>query len=304
MSDTTGATGAATSAADLLGGGTTSTTATTTTDGGTTTGATTTGAEGTATTATTEKPSWIDTLDDPELKGWAQNKGYREVKDLATAHRGLEGLLSREKLPLPKDEADAEGWNRVYSALGRPDDKGGYKLSEIANADPEFADAAGDWFHEAGLNAKQAGVLAEKWNAHQEAVVAKMEADFQAKSGAEMSDLKTEWGPKFDANTELARRGAKMLGWDKDTMSGVERVLGTKGMMTALSKIGGGMAEDSFIDGEGRKTFGMTPDQAQARLNTLKADKEWGKKYLNGDADARAEVERLNRIISGTPLAA
>jgi hypothetical protein len=301
MSDTTGATGAATSAADLLSG---ATTGTTTTDGGETTTTTDTTGTTAATTATKEAPTWVDNIDDPELKGWAQNKGYREVKDLAVAHRGLEKLLSSEKLPLPKDEADADGWNRVYSALGRPEDKTGYKLGEIAEADPDFADAAGDWFHEAGLSTRQAGVLAEKWNAHQEKVIAKMEADFQAKSGAEMSDLKTEWGPKFEANTELARRGARMLGWDKDAMSGVERVLGTKGMLTALAKIGGGMGEDEFVDGETRKSFGMTPDQAQERLKSLMADKDWAAKYIAGDADKRAEIERLNRIISGQKAAA
>lgn len=297
MSDTTGTTGAATSAADLLSGATT-----TTTDGGATT--TTTTADTAGATTAKEAPTWVDTLDDPELKGWAQNKGYREVKDLAVAHRGLEKILSSEKVPLPKDEADTEGWNRVFTALGRPEDKTGYKLGEIAEADPDFADAAGDWFHEAGLSTKQAGVLAEKWNAHQEKVIAKMEADFQAKSGAEMSDLRTEWGPKYEANTELARRGARMLGWDRDKMAGVERVLGTKEMLTALAKIGGGMGEDEFIDGETRKSFGMTPDQAQDRLKTLMADKDWAAKYIAGDADKRAEIERLNRIISGQKAAA
>ncbi|SRR5258706_5039955 len=42
-----------------------------------------------------------------------------------------------------------------------------------------------------------------------------------------------------------------------------------------------------------------TPPTAQARLDTLAQDKDWGARFLAGDAAAKTEWDRLTRIASG-----
>ena len=48
-------------------------------------------------------------------------KGWRGPADMLTSYRALEKMLGSEKLPLPRDEQDRDGYERVYKALGRPD---------------------------------------------------------------------------------------------------------------------------------------------------------------------------------------
>lgn len=244
--------------------------------------------------------SWLDSIDDPELAGWAKNKAFPSVKDALASARNLELLLGRDKVPLPKDENDKEGWDRVHKALGRPDEPAGYGLDKIKDASPEFAAAASDTFHKLGLSAKQGEALASFWQEATAKAIEGEKAEFEARSRADMADLHKEWGSTFDAQAEQARRAARQFGIDKEAMGKIEAALGTKPMMTLLAKIGGGLTEDPFEGSEsGAGGFGMSVDQARAKLNGLMQDKEYSKAYIAGDSAKRAEVERLNRILAG-----
>jgi len=66
--------------------------------------------------------------------------------------------------------------------------------------------------------------------------------------------------------------------------------------MKLFARIGKGMSEDSFVEGKGNNGFGMSPEAARMRLGQLKGDQNWSAKYLSGDADAKAEMDRLMRI--------
>ena len=55
-----------------------------------------------------------------ENKGLAELKAWNTADNMLDSHRNLEKLVGVDKLPLPKNEADKEGWDRVYTRLGRP----------------------------------------------------------------------------------------------------------------------------------------------------------------------------------------
>jgi hypothetical protein len=95
-------------------------------------------------------PSWVDSISDPEVLGYIQKKGWSAPADIVQGYRNLEKLVGNEKVPLPKGEQDAEGWERVFTALGRPTSPDAYKLPD--------SDAAAK-FHEVGLNTRQAEAL-------------------------------------------------------------------------------------------------------------------------------------------------
>ncbi len=44
----------------------------------------------------------------------------------------------------------------------------------------------------------------------------------------------------------------------------------------------------------------MTKEQADAKMNELKADKAWATAYLNGDKNKQAEFQKLMQISAGT----
>jgi hypothetical protein len=254
------------------------------------------GSQGTDTLTGSAAPEWLSGLTDDDSRSFAQTKGWKSPSEMLTSYRSLEALLGGEKLPLPKDEGDAEGYERVYKALGKPETPEGYQIKAPEGVDPAFAGEASKWFHEAGLSAKQGAALAEKWNAHVTAAIEAENQAFKTKSGQDLGELKTVWGDKFNSNVELARRAGAQFGLSPQDIASMERAIGTKRLMETLQKIGAGLGEHGFEAGDTKGGgFRLTPEAARARIDTLKADKAWSTRYLNGDADAKAEMNRLQQ---------
>jgi hypothetical protein len=234
-----------------------------------------------------------------DVRGFVENKGWKGPTDAISGYINLEKFLGADKagrgLVLPKDENSPE-WDQVYDRLGRPKSPADYKLPIPDNDTGEFAKVAAETFHKLGLTSKQAAALTEWYNTEsQEKLGAQMEQSFQ-KSEVELSELQREWGPQFDANVAAGQRAAAALGIDPDTLSKIENVVGTKQLLKAFTDIGKMMAEDSFVEGEGNTKFGVSPEAARARIRDLQSDREWTSKYLGGNADAKAEMQRLMRI--------
>ncbi len=241
--------------------------------------------------------SWLDTIEDVELKGYVQNKGWKDPRELADGYRNLEKLLGGEKLPLPKGEDDAEGWSRVYDSLGRPQAADAYKIPTMGEGQEQFVKDVQSKFHELGLSEKQGNALAEWYHGVQKGMVDTSVAGMAQKAEADLSALKQEWGGAYDENIELGRRAAREYGMDEAKLTKIEQALGTGEMLKLFAQIGRSQGEASFNKGDGGSgNFGMTPAQAQARISELKADKGWTQKYVAGDADARAEFARLHQL--------
>jgi hypothetical protein len=241
--------------------------------------------------------SWYDNIDDADLKGYVQNKGWKDPKELADGYRNLEKLLGGEKIPMPKGADDKEGWARVYDALGRPKTADDYKLQVPEGDDGAFAKVAAGKFHELGLTAEQAAGLNAWWNETQQGRMQEYTQQTAAKSQEDLNNLKTEWGGAYDENLEYGRRAAREYGLDQGKLEKLEAALGTGEMVKLLAQIGRAQGESSFVDGNsGNKGFGMTPEAARQRVDALRADKEWTTKYLQGNADAQQELARLMKL--------
>lgn len=243
-------------------------------------------------------PAWVESLEDADARAFVQGKGWKSPADMLGSYRSLETLIGGEKIPLPKNPEDKDGYDRLYKALGRPDTPEGYKLPVPDGSDGAFAKLAAGMFHEAGLGAHQAAVLTERWNTAQAQAAQAQEAAFEVQSGQQMGELKTEWGDRFNANLEMARRAAKQFAIEPDQLSSIERALGAKSMVSLLSRIGAGLAEDSFETGDGgnRGSFGMSPDTARARIAALSKDAGWQDRFVKGGADEKAEWNRLHLL--------
>jgi hypothetical protein len=205
-------------------------------------------------------------------------------------------LPESRSIDLPTDDSDAEGYDRLFRALGRPDSAADYGLGELAGADAAFSQQAAEWLFEAGVGKARAGALAEKWNAYVEARSAQDQQDFHAQSRRDWDALKTEWGPAFAANREQFQRGARTFGVTRDEMAAIEAGLGTRRAVSLFARIGQGLGEDRFIEGEGQGGFGLTPQQAESRIASLRRDQAWQARWMAGGSEERAEWTRLTRI--------
>lgn len=241
--------------------------------------------------------AWWDSIEDGDLKGYVQNKGWSNPVELATGYRNLEKLLGGEKIPMPKGAEDAEGWSRVYDALGRPKSAEDYKLSVPEGyGDQEFAKAAAGKFHELGLSAKQAQALTDWYNQTQGGALEQQTTQLAQRSEQELSTLRQEWGGAWDENVELGRRAAQEFGLDGDKLWAIEKALGTSELLKFMSRVGRGLTEHTFESGRSTTSFGMTPEAAKQRISALRGDTEFTAKYLSGNADAKAEMARLMSV--------
>ncbi|MCE3289561.1 MAG: Uncharacterized protein K0R83_1573 [Caulobacter sp.] len=244
-------------------------------------------------------PSFLDHFTDEATRGYMERKGFKDVQALGASFASLERMMSSGRVPLPSGEDDADGYARAFTALGRPETAAEYGFGELAGADPEFSDRAAEWLFEAGVGKARAGALAEKWNTYVGEREAAAQAAFEAQSQADWIDLQREWGPRFAQNTETFRRGALTFGLSRQEMASIEAGLGTRRTVELFARIGEGLAEDRFIEGEGRSGFGMSREQAESRIASLRRDQAWQARWMAGGADEKAEWSRLTRIAGG-----
>jgi hypothetical protein len=249
--------------------------------------------------AAAEPNPFLDGIEDEDLKAYAARKGFKSVTALAKSYANLEQQFSgSEKIVKPAGDDDAEGWERVAKALGRPDTPEGYGLTELAGADAEFAGNAAKWLHDAGVPAGRAAKLAESWNAY---VSERANAEAQAaeqRDNAELAGLRSEWGPDFDKQVEISRRAAKQFGISGAKLDALTQTWGVGDTMRFLNGIGKGLGEDTFVQGDGKSSFGVSVEQAAARMDALKRDTEWQSRWMSGGAAEKEEWSRLSSIVS------
>jgi hypothetical protein len=239
--------------------------------------------------------NWYDGIQDADLKGYVQNKGWKDPNELANGYRNLEKLLGSEKIPMPKGADDSEGWGRVYDALGRPKSADEYGITTPDGLSTEFSKAAAGKFHELGLSANQAKALTDWYSNEIGSQSSQMKQQTAQQSEADITSLRSEWGRSFDENVELSRRAAHEFGLD-GKLDALENALGTADMMKLLSRMGRGLTEHTFEGGKTTQGFGMTPEAAQNRIAQLRSDADWGKKYISGDKTAQDEMTKLMSI--------
>lgn len=245
--------------------------------------------------------SWLDSIQDAETKAWAQGKGWKDPADIVGSYKNLEKLLGSEKVPLPKDANDAEGWDRLFKAAGRPDAPEAYGLDKIEGADPEFSKAAAAAFHKAGLNPQQAANLVEFYGAQAKAVQEAQETAFAQQSQLEMGELLKEWGPASEARISAARQGAQLLGLDEATAAKIERAVGSRALTEMMFKIGERTSESTFRSGgpQGGDSSFLTPASAAEQKASLLKDPAFIARMHANDPAAKSQLDRLQRIAAG-----
>lgn len=253
--------------------------------------------------------AWYSGIQDETLRGWVQNKGWKDATEAVKSGYNLEKLIGFEKagrtIVLPKDDATPEERRAFLSKLGVPEKAADYKIPVPEGQSGEFANKAAEWFHEAGLTPKQAEQLATKWNEHMTSMGSQNVQMTQQAQQRELDEVYAEWGAAKDKNIDLARRATMQFlptqdAKERQEMLGkIENAIGTKNMLKLFAEVGKGLGEHAVHQGNVSDPGAMTPAQAKARIEVLKSDREWSTKYINGDATARAEMERLSKYAVG-----
>lgn len=254
----------------------------------------------------TPAPSdWTSGFND-DLKGYVQNKGFKDPSAVLDSYRNLEKLVGvpKERLLKLPEKDDAPEWNEIYERLGKPKDAKDYNI-EIPKdmGDEKFGDWARKTFHEAGLPKKQGDKLASEWNKYVSSTMAERETARQERYANEDKALRSEWGMAYDQEINAAGRAAQVFGIDGDTIDKIEKAMGFAGTMKLFNSMAKKIGEDKFVapDGGSGKFNVMTPEAAKQRIESLKADKTWTAKYLSGDVSTKDEFEKLLKMANPSP---
>lgn len=249
-------------------------------------------AGGGTTTPPVQTPAWLSGLSEDQ-RGFAEMKNFKDLGSVIDSYKGLEKVLGVPKervIRMPEKSDDEAGWNEVYNRLGRPATSNDYKLDvPEKGGDESFMKWAKDTFHKNGLTARQAENISKSWNE----TMAKIEADTLAAEDAALAEghmkLKREWGVAFDQKVKEATAAASQFGIDAAKLEKIERVLGFVDTMKFFGDLGSKIGEDAFVSGnsgQGPKFGPMTPAAAKAKLESLKGDSDFRKRFESGDADA------------------
>lgn len=237
----------------------------------------------------------------PELsRGYIQNKGWKSPGEIVESYKSLEsnfGVPENQLLKLPKDESDAEGWNKTWNKLGRPEKPEGYGLKDKEGKANDFQKWASETFHGAGLTAKQAQAVVTRWDAHVAEQNKAQETAFNQKVEQEIAGLKSEWGMAHDQNMKQAQAAARSLGVTDQVIDALEKQMGYSATMKLFQKVGSKIGEGDFVTGDRGNSFGsaMTPEAAKAKIEEIKLDADFQRKWREGGVKEKNELERLHR---------
>jgi hypothetical protein len=249
----------------------------------------------------------------PEVVGFWQNKGLDLADPVKFAtgfteqYRQMEafrGVPASEILRMVKPDSPEADVKAFWGKLGAPADPKEYDFSAIKTADgkeiaPELADALRASFARRFVPKDTAAEIAKDVIKFNEGEASKKTAEKTANIEVERAQLKSDWKQDYEANLYVAKQGAKALGFTAEQVNELENLIGYKGIMTALHRVGSLGKEANFISGGGATGGAMTREQATARKADIMQDKAWVARYHNGDTAARAEMLNLNRIITG-----
>lgn len=245
---------------------------------------------------------WTTGFND-DLKGYVQNKGFKDPQAIVESYRNfekLQGVPQDRLLKLPEsiDLSTPEG-RAVFERLGAPKEAKDYKIEIPKEAgDPKLADWFREVAHKNGFTHKQVEGLIGSWNETQATARKIASEQLEQKASVAEQNLKREWGGAFEQNTNIAKGGAKALGVTKEQLDALEDSLGFDGAMKLFHKLGAATGEHEFVTGRPANGGLMTPQQAQSRINDLQKDKQFYARLKANDADAKKEWNRLHEMIA------
>ena len=227
-----------------------------------------------------------------ELANEPSLQNFQDHNALAKSYVNLVkkmGVPSEQLLRLPSE--DGEGWDDVYNALGRPENSEGYQFSQ------EHPEGYDQYAHELGLNQHQADAIL---NSYHDLMASEEEADAEEYDQSRVDNLQMlqqDWKHSYQENADLANRAFMQFATPELVDLVNETGIGSDPeMVKFLYRIGSFLAEDNVLATHPSQG-GLSPDQAQTRIDELLTDEGFKGKYFNAYAPGHQEaVDQYTRL--------
>lgn len=222
-------------------------------------------------TAGGEEQHWYSSLSD-EYRNHPSIQKFSDANGLAKSYLGLESLMGRDKIPVPKDDNDVNAWQMFNKAFNVPNSIEEYQL-KVEGSDVNL-DGFKQLAHKYHLSNE---VAQELLNAHiadfKDYENAKVQA-FNAEAENATKQLKSEWGLKYDENLKLAKTFLEKMSENKEEFDYFNEKIGNDvHFIKLLSKMGNSISEGNLGGLEGQHGgFTKTPAEAKAELDKIMND--------------------------------
>ena len=238
--------------------------------------------------------NWRDFVSE-DLRGNDSLSKFTSLDGLAKSYLNAESMIPKDKMVIPTTDDE---WQDTFGKLGRPDTADDYKIDYGKGNDGSnelsvgFREAA----YIAGLSQTQVEQIFNWYGEATEKATQDNDSKFESdKTNAEES-LKKEWGEKFDANVELAKRVIGEFG-DEDFSEFLENSgLGNNpSMVKFLHSIGSVSGEDNFEQGDSSQA--QSPDQIREEINIVMASPAYTNKIdPSHDGAVKKAQDLFNRL--------
>ena len=255
------------------------------------------------------QPSWIEGVQDPSIRSWAETKGLQNgsFENVLGSYHNLEKMVGAEKagrtITLLGDDAPPEAVNEFYTKLGRPETPDKYSVQAPDGADTTRLDMMRNMAHELGLSDKQFAGLAEADAQYIDTVTQEVSSKNEVSAVEAEAQLRKDWGAAYDLKAAQIDIAASKLGFTDEHLSGLRSAMGPVEALKFVDGLNSKMGDHDFDNGEVMQPGHLTPDQAETELSELSMNKEFMDAWLDrqhpGHKAAVEKKSRLARLSSG-----
>lgn len=236
---------------------------------------------------------FYSTFESEDLRGFVENKGVKEPEQLASMYHNLEKMFGADKadrtVVLPGPDADEASMAEFYNKLGRPETPDAYELPVPEGDSGDMAAWASGVFHEAGLSAKQAAMVAEKWNGRIAELASGQQAEAEQTAAQAEAELRREWGAAYDQKMNGMDATAAALGMETEHLLGLRNAMGPAAALRFVDQLASKLGEDMVVNGESAEAA-HTPAAALSAINAMWADPETNKALMDRGHPQHAEM--------------
>lgn len=220
---------------------------------------------------------------DPSFNPYTGESVNEIIGKLAKSYVNVNKLVGADKnavLKIPNSPEDKDGWNNIYSKLGRPEKADGYeidKFKDVPGVDEKSLGEIAQIAYEKGVSKDALHAIVGKYLEQVGGQKTQGDAELTQAMEGYVNTLKKEWGDAYETKTNKVLETLKQkadpeflkLAGDYPFIFDHPAVMKT---MDALIKM---TAEDSGVkQGGSSSNAPMTPNEAKAAIAAMEGDKE------------------------------
>lgn len=244
--------------------------------------------------------NWKEALPE-DLKTDPSLSSIMDIQSLAKSYIHGQKMIGRDKIVIPDKFATDEDWRKVYQKLGVPESADKYEFKVPEGMDEDFVKGFKDLAVKNGILPKQADKLFEFYNSHVDKVISNNEAENKRIFEESVNGLKKEWGLGYERKLQAASGLFNQIADEESKKVFNESGLGNNPVVIKMfAKLAEQMGEDKFVNANNIGSVGLTPSEAQQKINDIYGNKDhpYYNKSHPSHKDALNEMTKLFEAVA------